>query len=74
MVDRRELRCYGHLIRMDSNRKPRQVWATIVQGIAGKRKAKDRIGTAYAEADGEKDNTLQQATTPAKDSKAHRIC
>jgi len=32
IVDRRELRYFGHLIRMDSNRKPRQVWETIVQG------------------------------------------
>jgi hypothetical protein len=28
MVDRKKLRWFGHLIRMDSNRKPRQVWET----------------------------------------------
>jgi len=28
MVDRKKLRWFGHLIGMDSNRKPRQVWET----------------------------------------------
>jgi hypothetical protein len=28
MVDRKKLRWFGHLLGMDSNRKPRQVWET----------------------------------------------
>jgi len=40
---------------------------------AGMRKAKDRMGTAYAEADEEKGNTMKEATRLAKDRKAHRI-
>ena len=36
MVDRRELRWLGHLIRIKSNRKPRQVWETRVEGIWGR--------------------------------------
>jgi hypothetical protein len=31
MVDRRTLRCSGQLIRLDKNRKPRQVWEAIVE-------------------------------------------
>jgi len=31
MVDKRELRWFGHLIRMDSSKKPWQVWGTRVE-------------------------------------------
>jgi hypothetical protein len=40
MVDGRELRWFGHLMRIDSNRKPRQVWIQELR----KCKAKDRQG------------------------------
>jgi hypothetical protein len=33
MVDRWELRQFGHLIRMDNNRKPRYLWERRVEGI-----------------------------------------
>jgi hypothetical protein len=42
-------------------------------GTVGKRKAKDRMGTVYAEDDEEKENSMQEATRLAKDRKAHRI-
>jgi len=38
MLDRRGLRWFRQLIKMDSNRKPRQVWETRVEG-----RGKDRI-------------------------------
>ena len=37
MVERRELRWFRHLVRMDSNMKPKQVWETKSWGDAGKR-------------------------------------
>ena len=37
MVERRELRWFRHLLRMDSNMKPKQVWETKSWGDAGKR-------------------------------------
>ena len=32
MDDKRKLRYFGNLIRMDRNRKPRHVWETRVEG------------------------------------------
>lgn len=57
MFDRRGLRWSGQPIKVDSN------WNLGKYGKqekrdAGKRKAKDRMGTAYAEADEEKENTM----------------
>lgn len=57
MVDSKKLRWFGLLIRMDSNRKPRQVWETKLNK-QGPRKNKDRMGTTYAEADEEKREDL----------------
>jgi hypothetical protein len=37
MVDGRELRWFGHLMRMDSNRKPRQVWVQELRGCKGEK-------------------------------------
>jgi hypothetical protein len=36
MVDRTEVRRFGCLIKVESNRKPRQVWKTRVQGTKGR--------------------------------------
>ena len=36
MVDRRELRWFGHLIGMDNNRKPRDLREKRVEGIQGR--------------------------------------
>ena len=36
MVDGRELRWFGHLMRIDSNRKPRQVWVQELRGCKAK--------------------------------------
>jgi hypothetical protein len=36
MVDRRELSWFGHLIRMDNNRKPRDLWERRDGGIQGR--------------------------------------
>jgi hypothetical protein len=35
-VKRKDLRWFGHLSRMDSNMKPRQVWETRVKGTQGR--------------------------------------
>jgi hypothetical protein len=40
MVDRKELRGFGHLIRMDNNRRRRDLWERIVVvGIRGRGRA-----------------------------------
>jgi hypothetical protein len=57
MVDKRELRWFGHVIRMGSNRRPRRVWEKSWNG-KGKKKAKDRMGTARAEDDERKSEEL----------------
>ena len=36
MVDRKEQRWFGHLIRMDNNRKPRHLWERKVMGMQGR--------------------------------------
>jgi hypothetical protein len=36
MVHKRELRWFGHLIRIDNNRKPRKVWETRVERMRGR--------------------------------------
>jgi hypothetical protein len=36
MFDRKTLRCFGHLINMDSNIKPRQAWETKIEGLEGR--------------------------------------
>jgi len=36
IVNRRNWRCFGHQIKIDSNRKPRQVWETRVEGMEGR--------------------------------------
>jgi hypothetical protein len=47
MADGREIRWFGHPMRMDNNRMPRQAW---VQELRGRdRKDKDRMGNAYAD-------------------------
>jgi hypothetical protein len=44
MVDGRELRWFGHLMRMDGNRKPGEVWVWYKSWEdARQRKAKDRM-------------------------------
>jgi hypothetical protein len=40
MVDKRELRWFGHLIKMDSNKKPRQVWDARFEGTWGRGRPK----------------------------------
>jgi hypothetical protein len=57
---------------MGSNRKPRQVWEKDSR-VAGKRKAKDRMGRACVEGDEEKGRTSQGATRMAKGRKAFGI-
>ena len=49
MVNKKKLRWFGHLIGMDSNRKPSQVWETELS----KRGEKEdhRMGWTYAKAD-----------------------
>ena len=68
MVDRRELRWFGHQIRTDSKRKPRQVWTQEMSG-----QGKDRMGRACVEVDEENGSTVQEATRLAKGRKALRI-
>jgi len=36
MFDRRRLRWFGHLIRIDKNRKPRHLWERGVDGMWGR--------------------------------------
>jgi hypothetical protein len=33
MVDSRDLRQFVHIIRMDNNRKPKQIWESRVEGM-----------------------------------------
>jgi hypothetical protein len=40
MDDRRELRWFGHQIRMDNNRKLRDLWERIVEGMQGRGRSK----------------------------------
>ena len=72
MVDGRLLRWFGHQIRMESKRKPRN-YGKQEFGTAVKRKAKDRMGRACVEGDEEKRRTLQEVTRLAKGRKALRI-
>jgi hypothetical protein len=57
MVNGRQLRWFGHKIRMESNRKPRELWERRVW-CAVKRKTKDRMGGACMEGDEEIGKTL----------------
>jgi hypothetical protein len=36
MVARSELSCFGHLVGMDNNRKPRHLWERRVEGMWGR--------------------------------------
>jgi len=40
IVDRKELSWFGHLIRMDNNRKPIHLWERRVAGIQGRQRVK----------------------------------
>jgi hypothetical protein len=51
IFDRRELRCFGHLIRIDNNRKPRHLRERRVEGFVGKEKCKGRMGRTHVKAD-----------------------
>ena len=37
IVDGRELRWFGHLMRIESNRKPRQIWVQKLRGCKAKK-------------------------------------
>jgi hypothetical protein len=73
MVDKRELRWFGQLIRMDSNRKPRQVWETKVEGM----RRRGRPGMEWEEdmwkLMRKEGKTFQEATRLAKDREAFWI-
>jgi len=68
MIDRRELRWFGNQIRMDSNRKHRQVWTQELRG-----QGNYRMGGACVEGDEENGSTVQEATRLAKGRKSFRI-
>jgi hypothetical protein len=57
MVDRREIRWFGHQIRMDSSSKLRQVWTQELWGQE-KRRGQDRMGRECMESDEEKGKAL----------------
>jgi hypothetical protein len=57
MVDRRELKWFGHQIRLDSNRKHRKVWTQKLRGQE-KRRAKYRMGTECMESEEKKEKAL----------------
>jgi hypothetical protein len=40
VVDSRKLRCFGHLIRVDNNRKLRHIWERRVEGMWGRGRAR----------------------------------
>jgi hypothetical protein len=50
VVDRRELRWFGHLIGTDNNRNHRDLWDAGLREC-GKKKRKDRMGIAIVEVD-----------------------
>lgn len=74
MVDKREQRWFGHLIRIDGNRKPRQVGETNVEGMC--RRA--RPGIEWKEhmwkLTRKKGKTVQEVRRLAKDREALWIC
>jgi hypothetical protein len=75
--DKRELRCFGQLIRIDRNRKPRQVRETRFKETQGrgKRKSNDRMGRAYVEDNEEKKGkTFQEVTRLVKVRKTSCSC
>jgi hypothetical protein len=72
MVDRMELRCFGHLIRMDGNRKPGQVRETRVEG--SRRRGRPRIEWEghVRKLARRKGKSLREATRLASERKAFR--
>ena len=74
MVDERELRCVGQLIRMDSNRKSRQLWKTRVEGMQGRGSPRIEWEEYMWKIMRKKGKTLQEVTRLAKDRKTFCIC
>jgi len=72
MVDKRELRWFGHLIRMDSNKKPRQVWDARVQGMWGRGRPRIKWEELVWKVT-KKGKTLQEVTGLMKDREAIQI-
>jgi len=69
MVDKGELRLFWHLIRMDSNSKPRQVWERT-EGLRGKRRPRIQLQEHMGMLAWKKGKNLQEVTRLAKERKA----
>jgi hypothetical protein len=72
MVDRIELRYFGHLIRMDSNRKPGRVWETRVEGSRGRGRPTIEWEEHVRKLVRRKGKSLREATRLASERKAFR--
>ena len=72
MVDKRELRWFGHLIRMDSNKKPWQVWDARVEGTWGRGRPRIEWEELVWKLT-KKGKTLQEVTALVKDREALQI-
>jgi hypothetical protein len=73
MVDKMELRWFGCLIRMYSNRKPKQVWETRVEGTKGRGRPRMEWEEHVRKLMKKKGKTLQQAIWMVKERKASWI-
>jgi hypothetical protein len=73
MVDRRELRWCGHLIKMVGNRKPRQVWETRIEGTQGRGSPRIDWEEHMQKLTSKKGRMLQEVTRLVKDRKAFWI-
>jgi hypothetical protein len=74
MVDKEELRLFWHLIRMDSNSKPRQVWETRAEESPGRGRPRIQLQEHMGMLAWKKGKNLQEVTRLAKeDRRAFRM-
>ena len=73
MVDKGELRLFWHLIRMDSNSKPRQVWERRAEVPRGRGKPRIQLEEHMGMLAWKEGKNLQEVTRLAKDRKAFRM-
>ena len=73
IVNRRNWRCFGQLIKMDSNRKPRQVWETRVEGMEGRVTPRIEWEDHVWKLMRKKVKSLLETTRLVKDRKAFQI-
>jgi ribosomal protein L21E len=72
MVDRMKLRCFGYLIRMDSNRNAGKVWETRVEGSRGRGMPRIEWEGHVRKLAGRKGKSLQEEIRLASERKAFR--